>query len=74
MGSNADASLEGMIQLVTVASVLATVKPAQSIKADDVAAVDQWAQRLNVSRDDLVAAISEVGGSIAAVRRHLGAK
>lgn len=62
-----------MIQLVTVASVLAMVKPAQTIKTDDVAAVDQWAQRLNVSRDELLAAVSEVGHSIAAVRRHLGA-
>jgi len=63
-----------MIQLVTVASVLAKVAPAQSIKTDDVAAVDQWAQRLNVSRNELLAAVSEVGHSIAAVRRHLGAR
>lgn len=63
-----------MIQLVTVASVLAMVKPAQSIKADDAAAVDQWARRLNVSRDELLAAVSEVGQSVAAVRRHLGAR
>ncbi|MFZ5735043.1 MAG: DUF3606 domain-containing protein [Pseudomonadota bacterium] len=62
-----------MIQLVTVASVLARVEPAQSIRVDDAAAVDQWAQRLDVSRNELLAAISEVGHSIAAVRRHLGA-
>lgn len=63
-----------MIQLVTVASVLSQVRPAQSIKTDDVTAVDQWAQRLNVSRDQLLAAVAEVGNSIAAVRRHLGTK
>lgn len=63
-----------MIQLVTVASVLAKVVPAQSIKTDDAAAVDRWAQRLNVSRDELLLAVSEVGQSIAAVRRRLGAK
>lgn len=63
-----------MIQLVTVASVLAKVEPVQSIKTGDAAAVEQWAQRLNVSRDELLAAIAEVGQSVAAVRRHLGAK
>lgn len=63
-----------MIQLVTVASVLSQVRPAQSIKTDDLTAVDQWAQRLNVSRDQLLAAVAEVGNSIAAVRRHLGTK
>lgn len=63
-----------MIQLVTVASVLSQVRPAQSIKTDDVTAVDQWAQRLNVSRDQLLEAVAEVGNSIAAVRRHLGTK
>jgi hypothetical protein len=60
-----------MIQLVTVASVLGKVRPAPTIDTKDVAATDQWAQRLNVSRDDLLAAIAEVGNSIAAVRRHL---
>ena len=60
-----------MIELVTVASVLGRVRPAPSIDTKDVAAVDQWAQRLNVSRDDLLAAVAAVGTSIAAVRRHL---
>jgi hypothetical protein len=60
-----------MIQLVTVASVLGRVRPAPSIDTKDVAAVEQWAQRLNVSRDDLLAAVAEVGTSIAALRRHL---
>jgi hypothetical protein len=61
-----------MIQLVTVASVLGKIRPAPIIDIKDVAAVDQWAQRLNVSRDDLLSAVSEVGNSLAAVRRHLG--
>ena len=61
-----------MIQLVTVASVLGQIKPAPSIDTQNAAAVDTWAQRLSVSRDDLLAAIAEVGNSIAAVRRHLG--
>ena len=60
-----------MIQLVTVASVLGKVRPAQLIDTQDVSAVDQLAQRLNVSRDDLLAAVAKVGNSIAAVRRHL---
>lgn len=60
-----------MIQLVTVASVLGKVKPAPSIDTHNEAAVELWAQRLGVSRDDLMAAIAEVGNSIAAVRRHL---
>lgn len=61
-----------MIQLVTVASVLGQIKPAPSIDTRNAAAIDTWAQRLNVSRDDLLAAIAEVGNSLAAVRRHLG--
>ena len=61
-----------MIQLVTVASVLGQIKPAPSIDTRNAAAVDTWAQRLGVSRDDLLAAIGEVGNSIAAVRRRLG--
>jgi hypothetical protein len=60
-----------MIQLVTVASVLGQIKPAPSIDTRNDAAVDTWAQRLGVSRDDLLTAIGEVGNSIAAVRRHL---
>jgi len=60
-----------MIQLVTVASVLGQIKPAPSIDTRNAAAVDAWAQRLNVSRDDLLAAVGKVGNSLAAVRRHL---
>ncbi|WP_431521766.1 DUF3606 domain-containing protein [Escherichia coli] len=41
------------------------------IDTKDVSATDVWAERLNVSRDDLLAAIAEVGNSVAAVRRHL---
>jgi len=60
-----------MIQLVTVASVLGQVRPAPVIDTRDVAATDQWAQRLNVSRADLLEAVAKVGNSVAAVRRHL---
>jgi hypothetical protein len=60
-----------MIELVTVASVLGRVRPAPVVDTQDVSAVDQWAQRLNVSREDLLAAVARVGNSIAAVRRHL---
>jgi hypothetical protein len=60
-----------MIQLVTVASVLSKVRPAPVIDTRDQAATDQWAQRLNVSRAELLAAMAEVGNSVAAVRRHL---
>ncbi|WP_343213148.1 DUF3606 domain-containing protein [Afipia sp. P52-10] len=41
------------------------------IDTKDVSATDAWAQRLNISRDDLLKAIAEVGNSVAAVRRHL---
>ena len=60
-----------MIQLVTVASVLGQIKPAPSIDTRNAAAVDTWAQRFGVSRDDLLAAVAEVGNSIAALRKHL---
>ncbi|ETR75789.1 hypothetical protein X566_24295 [Afipia sp. P52-10] len=60
-----------MIRLVTVASVLSNVRPAPVIDTKDVSATDAWAQRLNISRDDLLKAIAEVGNSVAAVRRHL---
>lgn len=62
-----------MIQLVTVASVLGKVRPAPTIDTNDAAATDKWAQRLHVSRADLLAAIAEVGNSVAAVRRYLQA-
>ena len=60
-----------MIELVPVASVLGQIKPAPSIDTQSSAALDLWAQRLGVSRTELLTAISEVGNSIAAVRRHL---
>jgi Protein of unknown function (DUF3606) len=60
-----------MIQLVTVASVLGKIRPQPVIDMQNAAAVDLWAQRLGVSRDDLLAAVAEVGNSIAAVRRQL---
>lgn len=62
-----------MIRLETVANVLGQIRPAPVIDTKDVAATDQWAQRLNVSRDQLLAAVAEVGNSVAAVRRHLHA-
>jgi hypothetical protein len=60
-----------MIQLVTVASVLGKVSPQPAIDTQNAAAVDLWARRLGVSRDDLLATVAEVGNSIAAVRRQL---
>lgn len=60
-----------MIRLVPVASVLNSIRPAPVIDTKDVSTTDAWAQRLNVSREDLLAAVSEVGNSVAAVRRHL---
>ncbi len=60
-----------MIRLVTVASVLNSIRPAPVIDTKDVSTTDVWAQRLNVSREDLLAAVAEVGNSVAAVRRHL---
>ena len=62
-----------MIQLVTVASVLGRIRPQPVIDTQNAAAVDLWAQRLGVSREDLLAAVAEVGNSIAAVRRQLSA-
>lgn len=60
-----------MIQLVTVASVLGKIRPAPVIDTQNTAAVEVWAQRFGVSRGDLLTAVSEVGNSIAALRRHL---
>ncbi|WP_041357887.1 DUF3606 domain-containing protein [Nitrobacter hamburgensis] len=61
-----------MIRLVTVASVISTYqKPAITVDTNDDAQTDLWASRLNVSRDRLLAAISEVGPSLAAVRHYL---
>jgi hypothetical protein len=64
-----------MLRLVTVASVLSSntgARPAPVIDTTDDATTNYWAARLNVSPDDLAAAIQEVGPAVAAVRRHLG--
>jgi hypothetical protein len=64
-----------MIQLVTVASVLAAargVRAPATIDTKDASETDYWAYRLNISREQLFAAIEKVGPSTAAVRRHLG--
>jgi hypothetical protein len=61
-----------MLRLVTVASVLSTYqKPAVMVDTSDDAQIQLWASRLNVSRDRLLAAVSDVGPSLAAVRNHL---
>jgi hypothetical protein len=64
-----------MIRLATVASVMATqpsVAPKPVVDIKDASQTDYWGYRLNVSRDDLFAAIDKVGPSTAAIRRHLG--
>ncbi|MCF2522048.1 DUF3606 domain-containing protein [Bradyrhizobium sp. G127] len=64
-----------MLRLVTVASVLSSntgARPAPVIDTTDDAQTKYWATKLNVSPDDLAAAIQEVGPAVAAVRRHLG--
>jgi hypothetical protein len=63
-----------MLRLVTVASVLSSntgARPAPVIDTTDAATTKSWAAKLNVSPDDLAAAIQEVGPAVAAVRRHL---
>ncbi|MEH6950670.1 DUF3606 domain-containing protein [Nitrobacter sp. NHB1] len=61
-----------MIRLVTVASVISTYqKPATTVDTNDDAQTDVWASRLNVSRDRLLAAVADVGPSLAAVRHYL---
>ena len=65
-----------MITLVPVSSVLAGTgdqggRAPQVIDVKDPTATAYWAGRLNVSEDQLFTAIGEVGGSVAAVRRHL---
>ncbi len=64
-----------MITLVPVSVVLAAdhgVRPPQAIDLDDPASASYWAGRLSVTQEQLIAAIGEVGPSVAAVRRHLG--
>jgi hypothetical protein len=62
-----------MIRLVSVATVISTYqKPAGTVDPNDSAQTDLWASRLNVPRERLLEAISEVGTSLAAVRHRLG--
>jgi len=64
-----------MIQLVTVASMLASGRggnPFATIDTKDASETSYWAYRLNVSHKELLAAIDKVGPSVAAVRRNLG--
>ena len=64
-----------MIRLATVASVIAaqpSVAPRQVIDVRDDSQTDYWAYRLKISREELFAAIEQVGPSMAAIRRHLG--
>jgi hypothetical protein len=66
-----------MIQLVPVSTVLASergtgIAAAPEIDTQDASQRDYWSYRLNVSHEDLFAAIAEVGTSVAAIRRHLG--
>jgi hypothetical protein len=64
-----------MIELVTVASVLAAQQGARApatIDTKDASETGYWAYRLGVSREELFAAIEKVGPSAAAVRQHLG--
>ncbi len=42
-----------------------------TIDVNDASATNYWAYRLKVTHEDLFSAISEVGPSVAAVRRHL---
>jgi hypothetical protein len=64
-----------MIRLATVASVIAaqpSVAPKARVDATDASDTNYWARRLNVSTEQLFAAIEKVGPSTAAIRRHLG--
>jgi hypothetical protein len=64
-----------MIRLATVASVMATlpsVAPKPVVDTTDDSQTNYWANRLNISQNDLFAAIEKVGPSMAAIRRHLG--
>jgi hypothetical protein len=65
-----------MISLAPVSTVLAAAadqggRPAPVIDVNDPTATAYWAGRLNISQEQLVTAIGEVGGSVAAVRRYL---
>ncbi|ACI92848.1 conserved hypothetical protein [Afipia carboxidovorans OM5] len=63
-----------MIHLVKVADVLAAnvgVRAPATIDTNDKTAMTYWAYRLNVSPQDLAAAIEKVGPAVTAVRQHL---
>jgi hypothetical protein len=63
-----------MIRLATGASVQAaqpSVAPKARVDATDTSDTNYWARRLNVSTEQLFAAIEKVGPSTAAIRRHL---
>ena len=63
-----------MIHLVKVADVLAAnigVRAPATIDMNDKESTNYWAYRLNVSPQNLAAAIEKVGPSVAAIRRHL---
>lgn len=65
----------GMIRLAPVSTVLASNRGIMAppvIDVRDASQRDYWSYRLNVSQNELSAAITEVGTSITAVRRHLG--
>ena len=53
-------------------ATLPSVAPKPVVDTKDASQTDYWAYRLNVSREDLFAAIDKVGPSMAAIRRHLG--
>lgn len=64
-----------MITLAPVSVVLAAdhgPRPPQAIDVSDSAATNYWAGRLNVTPQELVVAVRDVGSSVAAIRRHLG--
>jgi hypothetical protein len=64
-----------MIRLAPVSTVLASNRGIMAppvIDVRDASQRDYWSYRLSVSQNELSAAITEVGPSIAAVRRHLG--
>jgi predicted RNA-binding protein YlqC (UPF0109 family) len=63
-----------MIHLAKVADVLAAnigVRAPATIDMNDKDSANYWAYRLNVSPQDLAAAVEKVGSSVAAIRQHL---
>jgi predicted RNA-binding protein YlqC (UPF0109 family) len=63
-----------MIHLAKVADVLAAnigVRAPATIDTNDKESTSYWAYRLNVSPQDLAAAVEKVGSSVAAIRQHL---